>query len=1149
MARKRQHRRRDGYSSDGGSATGRYIHNDKSDTVSEISHESTHSKSKYTSKFFRGRKADDRSTASSGSKGSLLNRMGIGSPPKKKHSRPVDKEGRSDSHQSSKTHQTADSPSVRSRGSVETPSKASRSHASGSTSTDTKKLLKDSKARYNIGLVYLKTNDFTKAQENLEHSLYCYIQLYGHDSKQYSNDTLLNIAGVREKLGDCYVSNPTGDKALAMDHYEEARRLLRGLDQDDAPDEVAEMIERIEEKMKERGLRRRASIGYGERAAPLPPAPKSFDGERRRRERHHGQHGGTSSLDEKHREKKRTGVAFATGAAAGAGAAAAAAKPKVEESSSYGEDDFNPVSIVRKGKHKLTTLGRDILDGIGDIIDDVDDLFHARGQLAQSLCAGLITEECVEQFEVAMQHLERNNHRTALNHLSELKNSPGMNDASFRHLMVDYMMRVAESAMKDEKLGVATDAYEEAFALLRQEDDPGKTLTYCTRGCIKGHKLLAQEEEKDEDWEASIQHRNRVYQLLDMESKVVPTCEQLMMVAYCYTHLNNYEQSVLTLSDAMRRLTKGVRSMDVMPSNRMAPLIRCCQMRAVCYCKMNKWQEAHDQYDEVLPLIAREEGIFSQSYNSALIQKGALLVTLGKYKEASHTLEKYIQVNQENQGTDVRENINDADHLLALDTFAAAHLKLGKFDQAIKCFEMKLEKLNTMPKSDELKGQTMHNLGCLLAYKRNYQDALPLLSKALDTRKFMYNGTNKFLFESTWGVAATSHAMGDSVKAMKEYGKLLEKMNKVDNSPINAITIHNSAGKLYFDNNKLDLALKSFNDALKKVDAAGGDNAQMKANILLNLANVQSARGDSDKAIKSYNEILNTKKMKGSYEFYTALYNKALIFEKMGDVQESRGILKELTGRRSKAPDDIKGSSYITLGQMVMEDKDHADIRLENAVKCYNKAIELFPSKEGLSPMVVQAKKRIGMAYFEVGQYDTAIDELQNVLEDLSGPAFLGKKETSMAEIWSCISRVYQKKGDIPSAKNFAKLSLQAYKSELGEKHPISLRQSSNLSVILLEEAEALPKGKKDQAKTIIDAAKFEMEDALESFVGLDDLWTYRMDVAALKTNLGLIAVWQNKPKKAQKLLRQVKEIEIPAGHPLEVRIANLESSVKNITK
>lgn len=119
----------------------------------------------------------------------------------------------------------------------------------------------------------------------------------------------------------------------------------------------------------------------------------------------------------------------------------------------------------------------------------------------------------------------------------------------------------------------------------------------------------------------------------------------------------------------------------------------------------------------------------------------------------------------------------------------------------------------------------------------------------------------------------------------------------------------------------------------------------------------------------------------------------------------------------------------------------------------------------------------------------------------------------------------------------------------MGEKHPVTLRQVANLAVILLEEAEALPKGQSMQAKAIIDAAKFEMEDALESFLGLNDLWTYRLDVAALKTNLGFIAVWQGKPKKAKKLLRQVKEIEIPPDHPLELRIANLESSVQKLEK
>jgi hypothetical protein len=52
-----------------------------------------------------------------------------------------------------------------------------------------------------------------------------------------------------------------------------------------------------------------------------------------------------------------------------------------------------------------------------------------------------------------------------------------------------------------------------------------------------------------------------------------------------------------------------------------------------------------------------------------------------------------------------------------------------------------------------------------------------------------------------------------------------------------------------------------------------------------------------------------------------------------------------------------------------------------------------------------------------------------------------------------------------------------------------------------------------------------------------------------LKTNLALVAVWQGKPKKAKKLLRQVKEIEIPKGHPLELRIANLESKVQALGK
>jgi len=48
---------------------------------------------------------------------------------------------------------------------------------------------------------------------------------------------------------------------------------------------------------------------------------------------------------------------------------------------------------------------------------------------------------------------------------------------------------------------------------------------------------------------------------------------------------------------------------------------------------------------------------------------------------------------------------------------------------------------------------------------------------------------------------------------------------------------------------------------------------------------------------------------------------------------------------------------------------------------------------------------------------------LQDILEDLSKPDLTGKQVNLLrAEIWSGMSRVYSKKGDVASAKNFAKL-------------------------------------------------------------------------------------------------------------------------------
>lgn len=108
------------------------------------------------------------------------------------------------------------------------------------------------------------------------------------------------------------------------------------------------------------------------------------------------------------------------------------------------------------------------------------------------------------------------------------------------------------------------------------------------------------------------------------------------------------------------------------------------------------------------------------------------------------------------------------------------------------------------------------------------------------------------------------------------------------------------------------------------------------------------------------------------------------------------------------------------------------------------------------------------------------------------------------------------------------------------------MRNVSNLQLLNLEEAEGLPK---PEAKPIIDAAKYELEETLDSFVNLNDSWTYRQDVASLKTNLGFVAVWQGKPKKARKMLRQIEEIELPRDHSLIHRIDALEKKVVEMEK
>mmetsp|Transcript_2294 Transcript_2294/g.5013 ORF Transcript_2294/g.5013 Transcript_2294/m.5013 type:complete len:746 (-) Transcript_2294:323-2560(-) len=709
-----------------------------------------------------------------------------------------------------------------------------------------------------------------------------------------------------------------------------------------------------------------------------------------------------------------------------------------------------------------------------------------------------------------------------------------MKSEKFRRQVADSMVNVAISAEEVHKINLATDAYEKARAIFKVDKHSGGNAKLAVRGCIKINKLQAKEMESVQDYVSAISHRSKVCQLLDEENRTIPSCQQQVKIAYLHAENDDYAKSVEVLHAAIRRLHKGVKSVDYMASNRVNLLVRCHEMQAICYVKSKKWNDAVDQYDEVLSLILKKEGQGGKQYNSVLIRKSALLVMTGNYVMATPTINKYLK-NAEHSDQDLI--VDDLDHALALDTNAATHIKLNEVDEAISVFERKLAFVKTLPNNHQMKSDTMHKLGCLLANDNQLESALPLLDEALRTKKHIYDGKHKSVLKTTWAVAATNHLLGHNDKALEQYSILLANMTIIEDMPLNVVTIQHSAAKLFFEVGKVDKAVDIFRQALHGAETSG--NPQLKSEITLNLANALSGQEETHKAMELYDQLLNMKSLKKTKLSFMTRFNKCLLLVKMGDFDEAKVILHRIGGNPSSMANDMRARVFLTLGNLALLNGS-----IDEPMEYFGHALD--ETADGDVSALVYTKKSIAMAQLDVGEPDKAILTLEDALEDISYSGVDGKPANLLkAEIWNCMARVYKKEVDLRQAINFARLALQTYKADLGEKNPITLRNLTNLQLLLLEEAEELEDY--DDAKSVTDAAKCELEDTLNVFESLDYPWTYLLDIATLKINMGLLAVWEGKHKKARKLVSQLEEIELPLEHSLVHCIAFLEECLEEL--
>lgn len=660
------------------------------------------------------------------------------------------------------------------------------------------------------------------------------------------------------------------------------------------------------------------------------------------------------------------------------------------------------------------------------------------------------------------------------------------------------------------------------------------------KGCIKCNKLRAKEMEGAQDYDSAISHRTKVYQFLDENNRTAPACQQQVKIAHLHAENEDFAKSIVALSEGIQRLHKGVETIDKMASCRVDILIQCYEMQAICYARLEKWYEALERYNKALPLIAKKDGYDAEGnkqYNSMLIQKSVLLLTMGNHRLSANTISQYLKNATFSQQMAGALIVDDFDHALALDTSAATHLKSGNVDKAISVFKEHLAFVKSLPNSDVLKSGTLHRLGCLLANKKQYGSALPLLNEALGIKKTVYDENHKSVLDTTWAVAATYHSMGNKQKALEQYLVLMDKTNNVDDMPVDVAHVRHCVGRLFFEDGKPCQAIDMFRSALSEAETP--DKLQLKSEIMLNLANSLTATGEVDAGIEIYDKLLRGKWPKKTKIPFLSRFNRSLALLKEGELEEAKGILYQIGENRSSTAKDAKGKIYLALGHVAAMDGN-----VDEAVDYFENSFDV--AGDDISAMA-RGKKCFAMVQMNSGQIAEAFTTLEEVLEDISNSSAEGRTVNILkAETWNVMAWAYKKDGDLSQAKNFAKLALQIYKTELGEKNPITLRNVSNLQLLLLREAENL---ETSEAKSIIDAVKYELEDALGVFVEMNGMGVYGLDVASLKINLGFIAVWQKKPKKARKLLRQIQEMNLPSWHSLINRSVVLEEYVEALEK
>ena len=298
----------------------------------------------------------------------------------------------------------------------------------------------------------------------------------------------------------------------------------------------------------------------------------------------------------------------------------------------------------------------------------------------------------------------------------------------------------------------------------------------------------------------------------------------------------------------------------------------------------------------------------------------------------------------------------------------------GSSDEARKIYQSVLPPLRAQAPSQELI-DTLNNLSDIATMSGEYTRAVALSRESAAACQKMQDKNCEAQAHSDSGLALSN--AGNYEEAAAELDLGLKLTGETGNAQT-AVLILNNLGIVYYYQAKYSEALRTYESALQYVEKTGAEpwTATWRQLTLLNLATLYQRLGNDQRAIKTYNDILDHPKDLSSRDVAHIYANLGVLYRHLGDAEMALKSYHD-AGRFYAKEKDIDGELGVLKNTGIVLALDLG--RLQDALRTFDR-VRALAEKTRNQREAMQALLYRGETLYRMGKLEDAQKEFAAAL-------------------------------------------------------------------------------------------------------------------------------------------------------------------------